>query len=209
MYNYYNMSNSNGTNSFARSLNGIITYDDGAGTVIQNGTVKTEKLAINSIEASNLTTDCNIWQRNSGTTYYSSFASGPINFGVSSTGNINIGPAAGIISEGNLSIGSSSGLSGNIVLGAPSTTGKLKFQTPITEVLSQPTTSNGVVNKIYADTNISNLLAGLNTWTGTSNKFNNVIYASLISPLTSTGYLTIGGSTSPNTYFQCIRAYFC
>ena len=112
------MSNTNGTNSFARSLNGIITYDDGAGSVIQNGTVNTGTLITNNIQASNLTTDCKLWETNSG----------------------------------------------NILIGSTTATNILKFQTPITECTSQPTTANGVVNKIYADTNISNLLASTNIW---------------------------------------------
>ena len=43
------MSNSNGTSYTARSMNGIITIDDGAGTVIENGIIKTNGLQTNNI----------------------------------------------------------------------------------------------------------------------------------------------------------------
>ena len=328
------MSNSNGTSYTAHSMNGIITIDDGAGTTIENGTITTDNLALNNIIAEHLNQECNIWESNSGTTNYSTFSSGPVNFATSTTsdinigpsvnmisygnlnigtsdglygdiaigslgasgrlifqtritevlserttdngivnkiyadgnissllsstniwtgsnntfnnslsthlivaddltnncylwehnsgvsnystsssgtvnfathssGNINIGPVSGVLSGGALNIGTATGFSGHIVIGSSSATNSIiKFQTPLTEVLSQPTTANGVVNKLYADTNISNLLAGLNIWTGISNKFNNVIYASLISPLTTSGYLTMGSATSPNTLIQ-------
>ena len=47
------MSNTNGTNSFNRSLNGIITYDDGAGTLIQNGTIITNNFTVQNFNALN------------------------------------------------------------------------------------------------------------------------------------------------------------
>lgn len=47
------MSNTNGTNSLARSMNGIITYDDGAGTLIQNGTIITNNFTVQNFNALN------------------------------------------------------------------------------------------------------------------------------------------------------------
>ena len=55
------MSNTNGANSLARSLNGIITLDDGAGTVIQNGIVKTNGLQTNNILAEYTDQPCSLF----------------------------------------------------------------------------------------------------------------------------------------------------
>ena len=107
------MSNSNGTSYTARSMNGIITIDDGAGTTIENGTITTDHLALNTITAEHLNQECNIWESNSGTTNYSTLASGPVNFATSTTSDINIGPSVNMISYGNLNIGTSDGLYGD------------------------------------------------------------------------------------------------
>lgn len=48
------MSNSNGINTLARSINGIITYSDGSGTLIQNGKIITITLTATIINAINL-----------------------------------------------------------------------------------------------------------------------------------------------------------
>ena len=56
------MSNSNGINTLARSINGIITYSDGSGTLIQNGKIITITLTANIISALTLlinNIDCN------------------------------------------------------------------------------------------------------------------------------------------------------
>ena len=55
------MSNSNGTSYTARSMNGIITYDDGAGTVIEDGTITTTSLSLNNILASTTATAYTLW----------------------------------------------------------------------------------------------------------------------------------------------------
>ena len=55
------MSNSNGTSYTARSMNGIITYDDGAGTVIEDGTITTTSLSLNNILASSTATAYTLW----------------------------------------------------------------------------------------------------------------------------------------------------
>ena len=47
------MSNSNGTSYTARSMNGIITIDDGAGTTIENGTIITDDFTVNNFTATN------------------------------------------------------------------------------------------------------------------------------------------------------------
>jgi len=130
------MSNTNGTNSFARSLNGIITYDDGAGTVIQNGTITTVNLAINNIVASNLATDCGIWEYNTGVTNYSRSCLGTVNLATGSKGNVNIGPVAGATSSGAINIGTASNLSGNIAIGNSSASSKTKLNAATVECVT-------------------------------------------------------------------------
>ena len=45
------MSNSNGTSYTARSMNGIITIDDGAGTTLEDGTITTDHFTTNNLNA--------------------------------------------------------------------------------------------------------------------------------------------------------------
>lgn len=190
------MSNSNGANSLARSLNGIITYDDGSGTVIENGTIKTNNLALNTISAEYPTKDCDIWSNNTGSTYYSAYATGPVYFGLGSTSNINLGPIATMPSAGNFNLATSSAFTGLINLGHAGAIGsKIKLLSPIVECPVAPTIGNSVVNKTYADglstsdrsytltaiaTAIANLLNATNIWTGISNTFQQMIYANAI-----------------------------
>ena len=133
------MSNTNGTNSLARSLNVIITYDDGSGTVTENGTIITNNLALNTISAEYPTKYCNIWETNTGVTNYSSWATGTINVGNGSTGNVNIGPIAGTVSGGAINIGISTRLSGAITIGSASATnGKIRLNSPLVECAVAP-----------------------------------------------------------------------
>ena len=43
------MSYSNGTAYYTKSMNGVITYDDGQGSVIENGTITTTSVEANDI----------------------------------------------------------------------------------------------------------------------------------------------------------------
>ena len=57
------MSNSNGTSYTARSMNGIITIDDGAGTTLEDGTITTDHFTtnilntVNAVISGSITTD--------------------------------------------------------------------------------------------------------------------------------------------------------
>ena len=48
------MSNSNGTSYTSRSMNGIITIDDGLGTLIQNGIINTNHFTTNTFTTTHL-----------------------------------------------------------------------------------------------------------------------------------------------------------
>ena len=198
------MSNSNGTNSLARSLNGIITYDDGSGTVIQNGTVITNNLAMNIISAQNPATDCELWSNNTGSTYIASNCTGTVSFGMFALGNFNLGPSGFTVTNKTMNFCTASGMSGNINFGSPSATGsKIKLLSPTVECQAVPTIGNSVCNKTYVDAKNPSLLAGTNIWTGVSNTFQQIIYANIIRGIgtntltrVSAGTLILGSSNA-------------
>ena len=110
------MSNTNGTNSLARSINGIITYDDGAGTLIQNGKIITNTFITNTFNALNAVVGiigsnagsikCNIIDAlndiNSGSicSLFNNVVLGEIFIACLNTFKINIGNATSIINLG-------------------------------------------------------------------------------------------------------------
>ena len=57
------MSYTNGFQTLVQSMNGLLTFNDGAGTVIENGTITTQSLALNKIDAVPIgfTTVVNLW----------------------------------------------------------------------------------------------------------------------------------------------------
>jgi hypothetical protein len=64
-------------------MNGLLTFNDGAGTVIENGTITTQSLSLNNILATLPTATVNLW---------SNFTTGVLNIGNSLTsGYVNIG----------------------------------------------------------------------------------------------------------------------
>ena len=195
------MSNSNGTSYTARSMNGIITIDDGAGTVIEDGIITTNELDVtklvvtelstNTIKAQDPTGTCNIWQTNSGVCNYSKDATANVNFASGASANVVIGPAGATVNVSNMSIGVSSNFTGEIRLGNSTGSSKIRLNSANAECQATPTTLLGIVNKTYADGLITALKLATNIWTGLSNTFNNVVYCSLIQPLTLTGTLAI------------------
>ena len=155
------MSNSNGTSYTARSMNSIITIDDGAGTVIEDGSITTNELDVNklivtelstnTIKAQNPAATCNIWQTNSGACNYSSNAVSDVNFARNSSGNVFLGASDTTAHGSNLSIGVSTNFSGEIRLGNITGTGKIRLNSSNAECQATPTTLLGIVNKTYAD----------------------------------------------------------
>ena len=55
------MSYTNGYQTLVQSMNGLLTFNDGAGVVIENGTIIAPNLAINNILASVITASCSLW----------------------------------------------------------------------------------------------------------------------------------------------------
>ena len=55
------MSYTNGFQTLVQSMNGLLTFNDGAGTVIENGTITTQSLSLNNIYATLPTLVCNLW----------------------------------------------------------------------------------------------------------------------------------------------------
>jgi len=186
-------------------MNGILAFNDGAGTTIQGGVITSNELDVallvvaeldtNLINAKTPSTSCTMWDTNTGVTNYSGGCSGTINLGNASTGNLNIGPIAGAVSGGALNIATSSLYSGTVTIGnssAPS--GKIKMLSQLVECNAAPAGGNSVVNKTYADGLITALRAATNVWTGVSNTFNNVVYCSLIQGISTLTLLADGVS---------------
>lgn len=55
------MSYTNGFQTLVQSMNGLLSFNDGAGTVIENGTITTQSLSLNNILATLPTLVCNLW----------------------------------------------------------------------------------------------------------------------------------------------------
>ncbi len=194
-----------------KSMNGVITIDDGMGTVIEDGivtaneldvtTLSVTTLATNTIVAKDPATDCDLWSNNSGSTYIASNCTGTVSFGMFCLGNFNLGPSAFTVTNKNMNFCTATGMSGNINFGSTSATGsKIKLLSPTVECQAVPTLGLHVVNKTYADAIAPALLAATNIWTGISNTFNNVIYTSLISPITA--ILNLGSASAVTTLIQ-------
>lgn len=56
------MSSTNGIQTLAKSMNGIISISDGSGTVIENGVIQTEGIASNNLVAATPSSTCSLYQ---------------------------------------------------------------------------------------------------------------------------------------------------
>lgn len=86
------MAYSNGFQTVIQSMNGTLSFNDGSGTIIENGTITTQSIALNNIPASLPTLIVNLWSNfTSGTAnLLTGLTSGTINFG-NSTVSIVVG----------------------------------------------------------------------------------------------------------------------
>ena len=136
------MAYQNGYQTLTQSMNGILSFNDGAGTIIQDGTITTNSIATNNLLAEFPTQTCSLF--------------------ANATGN-------------------------GVSLGNPlGTTYVRSYWTPVS--------GYDVINYAYlTGTYYSNLLGLTNLWTGVSNSFQNVVYASSITGISS-GALQITGS---------------
>ena len=175
------MSNSNGTSYTARSMNGIITYDDGQGTVISDGTITTQSLSLNNILAASTNLACSL---------FSNIVSGIIQIGSSTTASLTVKIGrflsitdAGINSTSSLTIGSTSGVN----LG--STTGYVRSAyAPV--ATTDITTVSYVAS--YVAGRFTNFLGLSNVWTGTINQFNNKIKTNTLESILTADIMNIG-----------------
>lgn len=80
------MSYTNGVQTLVQSMNGLLVFNDGAGTVIENGVITTQSLSLNNIIANLPTVVVNLW---------SNFTTGTANLLTNLTsGTINLGNTA-------------------------------------------------------------------------------------------------------------------
>jgi len=80
-----------------KSMNGVITIDDGGGTVISDGVITTNELDVSVLKVDNLSTNfivakdpgiAQIWQTGANTCYFANAISGTANFATSTSGNV-------------------------------------------------------------------------------------------------------------------------
>ena len=100
------MSSTSGNATYIKSMNGIITLDDGAGTVIEDGTITTDSFSTTNFDATNIVCDSI-----STGEITSKVLANPINVLTTTTGQINIGGAT------KLKLGSKISITDNSVAG--------------------------------------------------------------------------------------------
>jgi len=110
------MTSSQGTEYYLKSMNGIKSFDDGSGTVIEDDTITVANITSNFISCETI--------ENTGTFYSMAFSAGTLetSFISSATGNLRIG--GDITTNTNISAGSI-GTTGPISAGSITTTGSI------------------------------------------------------------------------------------
>ena len=150
-----------------KSMNGIVTYDDGAGTVISGGVVTASALSTQNITAPNPSAPSGIYVNNSNT----------ITIGNPYTPVYVERPCASANEVANKAyVDAQTG--GAVTLGGTNTwTGQNTFNVYPPLCYLSPTSNDNLVNKLYVDLAVvggsSDLLAADNVWTGT-NQFDNI-----------------------------------
>jgi hypothetical protein len=163
------MSNTNGQVSFVKSMNGILSFNTGSGTIISGDTITTDNLDVTNFNTNNL----------QGIT-----PSDNITLYTNSTGDIHIGSANsanyinGLVIVDNIF---TSTTSTNPFI-YPNTSGDITIGSIVAPVIGDYvcTASNHLANKGYVDSVGINLLPLTNIWTGVSNTFNNNIIGNTI-----------------------------
>jgi hypothetical protein len=177
-----------------KSMNGIVTYDDGAGTVISGGVVTASALSTQNITAPDPSAPSGIYVNNSNT----------ITIGNPYTPVYVERPCASANEVANKAyVDAQTG--GAVTLGGTNTwTGQNTFDVYPPLCYLSPTSNDNLVNKLYVDLAVaggsSSLLAADNVWTGT-NQFDNITVigkADQSSTVTINGEVFIGdGINSP------------
>ena len=177
-----------------KSMNGIVTYDDGAGTVISGGTITTSALNSQNITAPEPAETSSIYATNSNTITIGN-AYTPVYCPRTCGSALEIANKAYV----------DGATGGAVTLGGTNTwTGQNTFDVYPPLCYLSPTSNDNLVNKLYVDLAVaggsSNLLAADNVWTGT-NEFNNITVigkADQSSTVTLNGTIFIGdGINSP------------
>ncbi len=160
------MTSSQGTEYYLKSMNGIKSFDDGSGTVIEDDTITVANLTSNFISCETI--------ENTGTFYSMAFSAGTLetSFISSATGNLRIG--GDITTNTNISAGSI-GATGSISAGS------------ISAGSITATGSIGTTGNIGATGSISGGSLITNTITATTNTSNANLYSG------STGSVSLGG----------------
>ena len=177
-----------------KSMNGIVTYDDGAGTTISGGVVTASALSTQNITAPNPSATSSIYANNSNTITIGN-AYTPVYVPRTCASANEVANKAYVDAQ----------TGGAVTLGGTNTwTGQNTFDVYPPLCYLSPTSNDNLVNKLYVDLTVaggsSSLLAADNVWTGT-NQFDNITTigkADQSSTVTINGEVFIGdGINSP------------
>jgi hypothetical protein len=177
-----------------KSMNGIVTYDDGAGTVISGGTITASALNTQNITAPDPAATSSVYATNSNTITIGNPYT-PVYVERACASAFEVANKAYVDAQ----------TGGAVTLGGTNTwTGQNTFDVYPPLCYLSPTSNDNLVNKLYVDLTVaggsSSLLAADNVWTGT-NEFNNITVigkADQSSTITINGEVFIGdGINSP------------
>lgn len=175
-----------------KSMNGIVTYDDGAGTVISGGVIVANSLNTQNLTAPDPTATSGLYATSTGT----------ITIGTSTSPVIVSHTCANPTEVANKAYVDSVSSGGVTLAGTNVWTGQNTFDNYAPLCSTYPSVDDNLANKLYVD-NVAGtvggaLLADNNIWTGT-NEFNNDVTlggSSLGNIITLQGDITIGNNTS-------------
>lgn len=177
-----------------KSMNGVVTYDDGAGTVISGGTITATALNTQNITAPDPAASSSIYATNTDTITIGN-AYTPVYCPRTCASATEVANKAYVDAQ----------TGGAVTLGSTNTwTGQNTFDVYPPLCYLSPTSNDNLVNKLYVDLAVasgsSSLLAADNVWTGT-NQFDNITVigkADQSSTVTINGEVFIGdGINSP------------
>lgn len=170
---------------YAKSMNGIVSFNDGSGTVIQDGIIIT-----NELDATNFNTN-NIQgiQPSDNITLYTN-----------STGDIHIGSTNSLnYVDGPLYVDNILGTTTGTAFIYPNVVSDVNLGSSTIPIIGQYTCTQPthLANKSYVDSKVGvNLLPLANTWTGTSNTFNNKIVVDIINASSPFLYISLYGNVT-------------
>ena len=192
------MSNTNGQVSFVKSMNGILSFSTGSGTIVEGDSITTDIINCDTLNTTNFNAT------NLNTNNIQGIApSDNISLYTNSTGNIHIGSANSLnYIDGPLYVDNIFGTTTGTAFIYPNVVSDVNLGSATIPLIGAYTctASNHLANKGYVDSMVGvNLIPLTNVWTGTSNTFNNKIIVNTIDALNVGDTVNIYGNLSTGT----------